>query len=413
MKQLFFLFALVYTLNVSANSARYRLIITDNPSTTITIAWDQVSGDNPVIYYGTKDHGTNTSLYSNHKKVDRVLVFKSMNNHFAKLSELKANTNYYFVIKDSEGKSDRLWFKTAPSDNRKMSFISGGDSRNNKVPRVHANKMVAKIKPTAVFFGGDMTAGDTDPEWVEWMNDWQHTTAPDGRMFPIIPARGNHERSNNSIYHLFNTPSKEIYYDITFGKNLYTLFTLNSEIAAGGNQIEWLRNSVKNNKSIWKSAQYHKPMRPHVGAKSEGDDEYNHWAKLFYNKGFKLIFESDSHTVKQTYPIKPCNEGPNCDEGFEKDELKGTVYVGEGCWGAPLRAANDVKSWTRDAGSFNQFKYIIVSEDQIKIQTIKVDNEDAVEENGNSENVETLPVGTDVWKSSNGKEVIIKNTKKY
>lgn len=389
-----------------ASNSRYRIVLTDNPATTIMIGWEQVSGNNPTVYYGTTDFGTVWGNYPLSKTVDRTVSYKGMANNFAKLSGLTPNTNYYFVIQDSEGVSQRFWFRTAPNTNDTMSFISGGDSRNNRTPRQNANKLVSKLKPTAVFFGGDMTNGDSDGEWQDWFDDWQYTTASDGRMFPIIPARGNHEGSNNSIYNLFNTPSTDIYYNITFGNNLYTIYTLNSEITAGGSQFSWLQNELTADNSIWKSAQYHKPMRPHNLFKSEGNDEYNNWAQLFYDEGVRLVYESDSHTVKTTWPIKPCSTGGNCDEGFEREDLNGTVYVGEGCWGAPLRSSDDTKNWTRDSGSFNQFKWVCVSSSKVEVKTIIVDNADSVAENPNTSVCE-LPSGIDVWSPSNGDVVTL------
>ena len=384
------------TIFVLANNRRYRIVITDDPATTIMIGWEQYSGSNPVVYYDTVDHGTNHNNYAFSKSVDRNVTYRGMVNNFAKLTGLTPNTNYYFVINDSQGTSQRFWFRTAPNTNETMSFISGGDSRNNRTPRQNANSLVAKLKPTAVFFGGDMTNGDTDAEWADWFDDWQLTIAGDGRMFPIIPARGNHEGSNNVIYNLFNVPSSAVYFDITFGANLYTIYTLNSEIAAGGSQSSWLQSELQNNTSIWKSAQYHKPMRPHVSSKSEGTDEYTNWSSLFYNYGVNLVYESDSHTVKTTWPIEPCTSGADCEEGFRRNDTNGTVYVGEGCWGAPLRSNDDAKSWTRNAGAFNQFKWVCVSPTSIELQTINVNNASSVGENSNAA-VCTLPANTTTW----------------
>lgn len=406
MKQLTFtiLFSFL-TSYIFAESNRYRIIITDDPSSSITIGWDQTSGQNPMVYYGTKDGGMYSSKYSSKKSPDRKVEYKGMNNHFATLNKLKPDTNYYFIIKDNEGVSNRFWFKTAPKNNKSMSFISGGDSRNNRAPRIEANKLVAKLKPTAVFFGGDMTNSGSDEEWIEWMDDWQHTIALDGRMFPILPTRGNHERSNSSIYNLFNTPSKEVYYNIVFGKNLFSTYTLNSEIAAGGNQYIWLEEKISNDKSLWKFIQYHKPMRPHQSHKEEGNDEYNNWAELFYKNGVNLVSESDSHVVKTTYPIKPCKGDEGCDEGFVRDDQKGTVYVGEGCWGAPLRSNDDDKSWTKNSGSFNQFKWITVTRKEIRLQTIIVDKANQVSENSNSAKAGKLPFGVKVWE--NDSEIVV------
>ncbi len=402
MKKITLLFSsILFSSMLLASNSRYRIILTDTPSTTIMIGWEQVSGTSPTVYYGSTDHNTAWANYPMSKTVDRVISYKGMNNNFAKLTGLTPNTNYYFVIHDSEGTSQRYWFKTAPNTNETMSFISGGDSRNNRLPRQNANSLVAKLKPTAVFFGGDMTNGDSDSEWQDWFDDWQLTIATDGRMFPIVPTRGNHEGSNNSIYHLFNVPSTEAYYRITFGANLYSIYTLNSEIAAGGTQFTWLQNQLATDNALWKSAQYHKPMRPHNGPKSEGNDEYNNWAQLFYDEGVRLVYESDSHTVKTTWPVKPCSSGTNCEEGFEREDILGTVYVGEGCWGAPLRAADDSKVWTRDVGSFNQFKWVCVSPAQIEVKTIAVDNAASVGENSNNSVCE-LPTGINVWTPSNG-----------
>tara|TARA_B110001450_G_scaffold256553_1_gene287482 strand:+ start:2797 stop:5139 length:2343 start_codon:yes stop_codon:yes gene_type:complete len=408
MKKKLLLLSLILSNILFSSNGKYRLVLTDDPSTTIMIGWNQISGTDPVVYYGTTDFGDDYSSYTNSKTVDRSVSYKGMTNTFSKLDGLLPNTNYYFVIKDSEGTSQRFWFRTAPNTNVEMSFISGGDSRNNRGPRQDANLLVSKLKPTAVFFGGDMTNSDTNVQWIEWFDDWQLTIAADGRMFPIVPARGNHEQSNESISKLFNVPSADIYYKLTFGDNLYSIYTLNSEITAGGSQVSWLQSELTTDNSIWKSAQYHKPMRPHVSNKAEGDDEYSNWSQLFYDEGVRLIYESDSHTVKTTWPVKPCASGANCEEGFERDDLNGTTYVGEGCWGAPIRNSDDGKVWTRNSGSFNQFKWVTVSEKQIDVKTILVDNSSQVLSNTNDSDW-SLPYGIGVWEPSNGNTVTILN----
>ncbi|MCO6162687.1 fibronectin type III domain-containing protein [Flavobacterium sp. NRK F7] len=409
MKKSYLLFLLLSYLTGFSNNDKYRIILSDNPSTTITIAWNQISGTNPTVYYGTTDFGTNWNSYPNTKTVNRAISYRGMNNQFARITGLSANTAYYFVIKDSQGTSQRFWFKTAPNDLSRLSFIAGGDSRNNRTPRQKANKLVAKLKPHAVFFGGDMTDSDNDAQWKEWFDDWQLTIASDGRMFPIIPARGNHEGAS-TIYNLFDTPTSDSYYAITFGANLIRMYSLNSEISVTGNQNTWLNNDLQNHTNvIWKGAQYHKPMRPHNAAKSEGTSVYNAWAQTFYNNEVRMVIDCDSHTVKSTWPLKPSTQTGN-DEGFVRDDNNGTVYLGEGCWGAPLRANDDNKSWTRNSGSFNQFKLIFVDQNKIEARTIKIDNADTVGSVSNS-NPFVLPTNLDVWNPSNGAVVeIFKNT---
>ncbi len=402
---IFFLFA--YVTMVNANTNKYRLTLRDNPATSIVVGWNQVSGTNAVVYYGTMDLGTNWSAYPNSKTVDRSVSYKGMNNRFAYLAGLQPNTNYYFVIRDNEGTSDRFWFKTGsnnPAD--RLSFIAGGDSRNNRTPRINANKLVAKLKPDAVLFGGDMTNGDSNSEWSTWFDDWQYTIASDGRMFPIVATRGNHESSNNSIYNLFDVPSSNVYYAITFGGSLIRSYTLNTEMSISGNQTTWLNSDLQsNNNTTWKMAQYHKPMRPHVSSKSEGSQQYGNWAQSFFDYGVKLVVECDAHTVKTTWPVRPSSTGGS-DEGFVRDDENGTVYAGEGCWGAPLRSNNDNKAWTRNSAMFNQFKWIFVDQAKIEVRTIKVDNANQVGEVSNG-NRFVAPTNLDVWNPSNGSVVTI------
>src|SRR3546814_20284108 len=59
-----------------ANTDKYRIMWRDNPSTTMIIGWNQVSGSNPVVYYGTIDNGTDWSAYADSKAADRAVVYK-------------------------------------------------------------------------------------------------------------------------------------------------------------------------------------------------------------------------------------------------------------------------------------------------------------------------------------------------
>ena len=81
--------------------------------------------------------------------------------------------------------SQRFWFRTAPADLSRLSFIAGGDSRNNRDVRRNANLLVAKLKPHAVLFSGDMINSDVDLEWQDWMDVWTPAT---GSVVTILPA---------------------------------------------------------------------------------------------------------------------------------------------------------------------------------------------------------------------------------
>jgi len=388
-----------------AETGRYRLSFRIDPASTMVIGWDQQSGSGAVVYYGETDYGQNYAAYPFNHGTDRSVSTKGMHNRFSRLTDLSPDTIYYFVIKDSNSVSPRMWFKTAPNIRSEFSFIGGGDSRNNRTLRKNANRMVSKLRPLFVLFAGDFTESDTSNQWKNWMDDWQLTKGSNGRMFPIIVARGNHERNNDILLNLFDIPGSKDYYALTFGADQLRIYTLNSEISAGGDQRRWLENDLLDNRDVlWKVAQYHKPMRPHTSRKPEGNDEYSNWAALFYSEKMNLVIESDSHTVKYTYPIKP-DIGPGSDEGFKLDS-KGTVYIGEGGWGAPLRSNNDNKDWTRASGRFNQFSWVHVRPETLEIRTIKVDTSLDADEVDDA-NPLHIPSGLDIWSPVDGPVVTL------
>ncbi len=394
-----------------ATTDRYRGIINDDPSSSFTIGWNQITGANPAVHFDVVDHGVNWQDYANTKAYDRNVAAKGMQNYFANLFGLQPNTVYYFVIKDSDSVSSRFSFKTAPDNpNERLSIIAGGDSRSNRTPRQSANLMVSKLRPHCVLFGGDMTNDDTDGQWQDWMDDWQLTTGTDGRIIPIIAARGNHENGNGVMSDLFDVPHPDVYYSITFGGNLLKTLTLNSLISSGGSQETWLENELQNSQNIiWKIAQYHFPIVPHATWKIDNLLQRSNWAPKFDTYDVQLVVECDAHVVKSTWPIRlGSSSEPGEDKGFVRDDNNGTVYVGEGTWGAPLRTDDDNHNWTRSHGSFNSFKWIFVDQQQIKVRTIKVDNAASVATVDDA-NIFIPPSNLDIWNPSTGAVICIEN----
>lgn len=248
----------------SANAATdyFRLSWRADPSTTMVVGWRQNGGSSPVVHYGTTDYGTNYGSYPLTATPARITSAKGMTHSFARLAGLAPDKAYYFVVRDSSGTSARMWFRTAPATAKDLTFVAGGDSRNNRTPRQRANLMVSKLRPLFVLFGGDYTDGNSNTEWSEWFTDWQQTKSSDGRMYPIVAARGNHD-DNTSLVDMFDIPSSNIYYALNIGGSFMRLYMLNTEITVGGTQDSWLTGDLTSNTSAkWKIAQYHRPMFP-------------------------------------------------------------------------------------------------------------------------------------------------------
>ncbi|MCH7658709.1 MAG: metallophosphoesterase family protein [Bacteroidetes bacterium] len=379
MKNNLFIYVITFLLLGSGCKKEYTPVSMDkirlswnyNPATTITIGWDQIGGENPKVYYGTKDKGKDWKKYKYSQKPTREVNELNMKTRFCELNDLLPNTAYYFVIKDSEWITDRYWFKTAPDKPEPFTCIVGGDTKSVE-PSLSAgrysNQMVSKLRPLFVLFCGDFTSYDaTDPDhWALWLSDWfELTKTEDGRLFPIIPVMGNHERKYDGILNVvFNTPYQHddpnnSYYSLSFGGNFVHITALNSELWPIDQQTDWLERDLKSAENFtFKFAAYHKPFRPHTIGKRENMALYYKWAYLFNEYGLDISIDADSHMSKITFPVVP--DSINGYEAFVRDDLNGTMYIGEGSWGAGHRDNDDDKPWTLRSGSFNQFKWLHV-----------------------------------------------------
>ena len=389
-----------------SHTEKFRVVWSSDPTTEATIGWNQKKGEPGVVHFGTEDLGRKHHLYPETQKVDRSHRYtETINNCFVRLTGLTPNTRYFFCIKDAAGVSRRLSFLTASDEAKPFIFAAGGDSRNFRDVRVHANQICAKLKPLFIAFTGDMISKDTEEEWSEWFDDWQETIDEEGSMIPIVAHRGNHERRLDSIHNYFDTPA-DAYFDWAIGGDMFRYFALNSEIPANGKQGDWLQKRLRQYRGevTHLVAGYHKPMRPHVSKKSEGDNPYL-WADIFYDCGLDLAIESDSHVMKRTLPLKPHDEGHE-DFSVSLNDKNATVYIGEGCWGAPLRAADDGKPWTIATVSFNGFDWIRVTPKSIEVKTVRVGNTASIE-SIDPQHPYTAPTGLELWNPKGGRVLVI------
>lgn len=362
----------------------YRVRLTwgagDDPATQMNVIWDQVRGGNATVHYDLYDPAegcpTDLNAYSMDQAPQRITPYRAMNNHFVKVNGLLPDTDYRFVIADSDSVGECMWFRTAPNTPKAFTYITGGDTKssgNALQAGRWSNQMVAKLRPLFVLFTGDFNSGDgtSDASWLQWLTDWSEgTKSNDGRMYPILAVHGNHEDGDfEMLYNLFdsgnddpNQPANYSYGSWTFGGNLLHVINLNSQLylngmqAAHDQQITWLGDDLAVHAAdTFKIAGYHKPIRPHTSSKAENDHELA-WADLFDTYGLTIANESDTHNHKFTFPLRRSDESGN-DMGFVRDDENGVLYVGEGSWGATPRADNDDKSWTLDSASINQFKW--------------------------------------------------------
>ena len=397
-------FGLIALINTVAHSKTefVRVVFNTNASHEATVIWNQISGSFKGIWIDTIKPDGEVELRAKQKNFIEN-QYKGMHNHICRLTGLKAKTKYYFALIDSDETSTIYYFSTVsdkPED--KLAFISGGDSRSLRDVRTKANKMVSKLKADAVLFNGDFTAIDTEKQWKEWFMDWESSISAHGRITPMVVTRGNHELGNKVMIRLFDVPHSRVFYSTTFGGTLLNIVSLNSEIWKFGAQKIFLKKTLKKHKDYyWQIPQYHRPVRAHVKSKKEMQTQYKNFVPEFEKyKNVRLCLENDSHTCKITWPILS-DKSEESDEGFKRNDKKGIVYAGEGCWGAPLRTADDLKSWTRDAEAVNQFNLIFVSREKIELRTVLYENADEIIEIEEDSRFD-IPSNLKLWGPTNG-----------
>jgi hypothetical protein len=379
------LLAVIALTAVSADAAveKVRAMFRDDPATSFVVGWNQVSGDGAMLCWDTVDHGDDAEAYANCRIPDRTVPsFLGMNTAFVRLADLTPNTNYYFVIKDSEGATSRYYVLTAPDRPEVFTYVTGGDTKSSgsalEAGR-RSNEMVSRLRPLFVLFNGDFNSDNgTNPDyWDQWLDDWSSgSTTTDGRLIPFLAVHGNHENGDyETLWKLFDTPVTNddpySYYALTFGGSLLKVIALNSELQNGDTwagafdrQTLWLADELANSGDMqFLIAGYHKPLRPHTSSKAEQPYLQKTWAPLFDSYGVTLGCEGDSHMHKITFPVSYCESGSDCFQNFERNDDSGVMYIGEGSWGASPRVSDDNKPWTVNSRSMNQLKWCKVTPD--------------------------------------------------
>jgi PKD repeat protein len=410
-----------------AGSKWVRLAWQGDASSEATISFTaDGSNNNPYVSYG---YSTNESNWST-QAVTFTASMASITSKHVRMANLAADSAVYFRVCDDSGCGDRFWFKTAAADNSPFVFVAGGDTRTGWSNRQDGNRLIAKTRPLFVMHGGDFTNSNNNSEWTQWLNDWELSYSSDSidgfsykRIYPMVSTHGNHEDGDiSTICKMLGVDADrnnscsayDTYYDVVVSP-LLRVYTLNSQFMSQSSTLQnaqnnWLESELINNGSsaVWRVAQYHKPMFPHYSGKADNQTLFNWWAQDFYDYGMNLVVESDTHLTKLTEVVAPSGSSF---AGSAQGVSAGTVYVGEGSWGAPARSANDAKSWTVDLASIQQFKVISVSDTQMEVRTAQFDGSPSTLSKADRDADSTvLPTNINWWMANNVGEVLTVET---
>lgn len=398
-----------------AATQNVRVTWNDNPDTNITVGFS-TTASGAYLKYGSSTDEASWQVAN----VTRVGTFGSpvLTSQFVQLSQLTPNTAYYMQACDSGGCGQRYWFKTASSTPQNMTFIAGGDSRTNRSVRQQANRMVAKIRPAFIDFGGDLTYSNTATEMVEWLTDWELSYSADtinGVSYKFIPGLivnvGNHEDNDKQfVCKVFGADmdkngtcsNRDTYGAFNINGSQLRIYNLNSQLRTSAAehvaQTDWMKADLAaaGAQAQWRMGAYHVPALPRTSSKPSVTAEMFAWGTHFYDLKMNFIFESDSHLLKVTAPVKPATSGSDYVE-----VAGGTVYLGEGAWGAPLRAADRPANWLLDLYMGYNFNILQFVGDQVQVISVLFEGEagaTALTKAARDADPNALPVGLPIRK---------------
>lgn len=356
--------------------AQWRLMWTDDPCTSATLSWSTAAKgrSHTARYHVRGQQGTEATVLAESGRYTGGST--ELHYHHARLTDLQPSTAYEVQMVSDDESSPVFYFITAPNDDRPFHILHGGDSRSDQKARRGVNQMIASLVDQsyanedadddiiALAHGGDyIVSGKKMDLWSMWMSDHELTTGADGRLLPIIPARGNHD-SGKPFDQVFGFPEGDLnYYAISIGKSL-RFVTLNSEISTAGAQAKWLNAELAASRPThdWLLAQYHRPVYPAV--KTPGS-ALQSWVPLFEKHNVDLVCEADGHNIKRTVPIRN-----------NKIDETGVVYIGEGGLGVPQRTPHTDRWFLQSPGMADKGDHVFrlsFNRDELIGQCVMVD----------------------------------------
>jgi hypothetical protein len=347
-----------------------RVIWSASPESQATVSWSTArAGTAHRVHYDLQPRRGLPAAYAFKTDAQKNGRFSGgspeLYYHHAVLTGLQPSTTYYFILASDGALSREYHFVTAPAEDLPFRLLAGGDSRSDARARRTMNGLLAKALSEdrsilALCHGGDfIRTGTSLAEWAEWLGDHELTVTPSGRMLPVLPTRGNHERTGVQFDEVWNWPGGGL------GKNYYAtrigpqalMVTLNTNISTAGDQAAFLEKTLRENAKLrWQLAQYHRPAYPAVKTPSSGKEA---WVPIFEKYNVDLVCEADGHNIKRTVPIRN-----------DKHDPTGVVYIGEGGLGVSQRTPDDDLWYLQPPGKCGKgHHYYVLSFDKDALKT--------------------------------------------
>lgn len=282
--------------------------------------------DNSYLIYGTSLSGKEIS---NPKQVQVTSTPWSYTSNFmndaeigytfneryvckAQLTNLDANTTYYYQAISGTTKSGIQSFTTTSTTGSKKSFLfltdiqSSGGSFKNAENLIQAIETESNTTPNLVVMTGDQVdRGGIEQQWIDYytyvpsLHNKLHATVPGNHEYYLTSESGYH---NNSIYNQFtnnpmNGPADRLgssYYFVWDQILFIMLDTVKRDYDVTAQQ-EWFKNVVKNNPSQWIIVGSHPGVYATGAYVDDASTMRRNWLKIFEECQVDLALNGHEH----------------------------------------------------------------------------------------------------------------------
>jgi MYXO-CTERM domain-containing protein len=347
-----------------AAPAFVRLSATEDPSTSMGVAWTTLSGPAET----TVEYGTAKGSYTKKAKGKATNVSATLGTvSEVTLTGLAPDTVYHYRVGGAAGGfSGEYSFRTAPAPSEQcgtLRFAVFGDSRAEEWQGdkgvsdawIAQSAVALKGSPRFILHGGDIVHdGDAQKQWVNHLKG----TEPVSALVPIMYTIGNHDTgpvagdgaNYNRIFHLpradkaLGGSGTEDYYFFTWGNAIFV--SLSTESFSGGtpkfkDQADWLDKVLTQNPKRWRFVILHRPIYTHridifsldLGHPPDEAGQNAALVPVITKHHVDIVLQSHNHFYERYAPSKCQNGGSNqpCPvASFDQ----GTVHITTGGAGA-------------------------------------------------------------------------------
>ncbi|MHA1147725.1 MAG: metallophosphoesterase [Promethearchaeota archaeon] len=325
----------------------------DNPNETVYISWKTEEKTKGTVYYGIdKDDFS-----------DNVKESDEENIHFIILTNLKADTKYYYEIKIDGDVFGSGMFRTAPNGYKSFTFGMISDTQQN-VGLGHHPKVAETIKNKKWEFianvGDIVDEGDEEP----YYNNYFQVAAKYLNSIPLVPISGNHDEHEPSLFmdHFINnkyTSKKQFFYSFNWSSVHFQIcdFPYGREDEMTDVQLNWMKEDLARAQDMpFRIVMFHCPI---IGSSFFG------WSEQLNKKVLPIL---------ENYKVDLVVHGHehHYERGYINENL---MYIILGGGGGQLDPGLRPLPETEVLVAMPSYSEVHVSENTLHIQTFSLQNE--------------------------------------